>query len=620
MFRLCYRFCRAQVREKKIARFYGSGAVLLNAAMTTEQAHQRLGLAQGVIHKLQEQLQRVTARHQAAHEALQSIHQEMSILRSQIDTRSRVRLVAPKSLMPDRFGMKNGPSWRTWSYLARDFVGVVHTALKQATQNAGNRQQPIAATNLQHDFGVTNEMDQQLHHVLISRSEGEALEVVRGAEQEQGLEQWRRLAALCDPLAAGRSLDDSKQILSPPKAAQIDDFSHAIQAWENLEQRHRERTEDQEPKGIRHAMVLSMCPTDLERELTAQQRLFPDYAQMRAHIVTVINSRTRCPGEILNDEASHCDARSGEFVESEDGKLYRLEIRNDKKVFTKLRHDLSKGNTKGGGKGRTDKECFRCGRIGHLRADCRATTHINGGQPKSAPKGKGVGTCEEEDPECHRGSSIWGPLRCCQTTVTPKMMVMLMNSEKKPQELCHRRHLPLGSIRQRLQSMMKCIAGSFGNLAMETAETKSLHSSIVGKHEQSDVVQQVNPWARNAPKSVPSVKSCLSVNFHVCSVCQKLGVYQHLRSRVPQYDISSEGEGRSDEIPVEAAPSDPSARACCLVRGTAYLWDKILRITLKARRAQRYSQEWNRGERSTNSGCYSAEPASGNRGYGTENS
>ena len=63
-----------------------------------------------------------------------------------------------------------------------------------------------------------------------------------------------------------------------------------------------------------------------------------------------------------------------------------------------------------------------------------------------------------------------------------------------------------------------------------------------GKHEQSDVVQQVNPWARNAPKSVPSVKSCRSVNFHVCSVCQKLGVYQHLRSRVPQYDISSEGE------------------------------------------------------------------------------
>ena len=129
-------------------------------------------------------------------------------------------------------------------------------------------------------------MDQELQHFLISRTEGEALEVVRGAEQEPGLEQWRRLPALYDPLAAGRSLDDSRQIMSPPKAAKIDDLSHAIQAWGNLEQRHREYTGDQLPKDMRLAILLS-CSTDLEREFTAQQNLFPDYAQMRAHIVTV---------------------------------------------------------------------------------------------------------------------------------------------------------------------------------------------------------------------------------------------------------------------------------------------------------------------------------------------
>ena len=231
-----------------------------------------LGIANGVIHELGEQLQRV----EAAHEALQSIHQEMSTLRSQIDTRSRVRLVEPKSLMPDRFGKKNGPSWRTWSHLARDFVGVVHAGLKQAMKNAEKRKLPIAVTNVQHDFGVTNEMDQELQHFLIARTEGEAVEVVRGAEGEPGLEHWRRLAALYDPLAAGRSLDDSRQILSEPKVAKIDDLSHTMQAWENLEQRHRERTGDQLPKDMRLAVLLSMCPTELEKELTAQQHLFPD--------------------------------------------------------------------------------------------------------------------------------------------------------------------------------------------------------------------------------------------------------------------------------------------------------------------------------------------------------
>ena len=55
------------------------------------------------IHELQEQLLRVTACRKA-------LHQELASLRSLVDTRSRVRLVEPKTLMPDWFG-KNGPSW-----------------------------------------------------------------------------------------------------------------------------------------------------------------------------------------------------------------------------------------------------------------------------------------------------------------------------------------------------------------------------------------------------------------------------------------------------------------------------------------------------------------------------
>ena len=54
----------------------------------------------------------------------------------------------------------------------------------------------------------------------------------------------------------------------------------------------------------------------------------------------------------------------------------------------------------------------------------------------------------------------------------------------------------------------------------------------------------MGPWARNALKSVPDVKGCLSVNFPACSVCQQLGVYQRMLIKAPQYDISSEGENR----------------------------------------------------------------------------
>ena len=283
-------------------------------------------------------------------------------------------MVEPKSLMPDRLGKKSGPSWRTWSYLARDFVGLVDSALKQAMKNAERRKQPISVSSLQ-DFAVSKKTDQELRHFSISKTEGEALGVIRRAERESDLEQWRRLAALSDPLAAGRSVDDS-----PPNVSKIDDLSHAVQAWENFAQRHQERTEDQLPEDMRLAVLLSMCPKDHE-ELTAQQHLFPDYAQRRAHIVAVINSRTRGPAQMrmgnLNEEASNHNA-GDEFVGSKDWDLYRGEIRNGTKVFTKRRYDSSKGHGKGGWKSKTDEECFRCGHIGHIRADCNAKTHVNG--------------------------------------------------------------------------------------------------------------------------------------------------------------------------------------------------------------------------------------------------
>ena len=164
------------------------------------------------------------------------------------DPSARVRLVEPKNQIPDRFGKKCGPSWRTWSYLARDFAGVAHPALKQAMKTVEKERQPITAQDIT-DFGVTMELDRELQQV--SRTEGGALETGRMAERQPGLEQWRRLAAMYDPLDAGRIVRDSRQSLSPTKVTKLEDLLHALQAWENLEQRHQERTENKLPKDMK---------------------------------------------------------------------------------------------------------------------------------------------------------------------------------------------------------------------------------------------------------------------------------------------------------------------------------------------------------------------------------
>ena len=145
--------------------------------------------------------------------------------------------------------------------------------------------QPITAQDIT-DFALTMELDQELQHFLVSRTEGGTLETVRGAERQPGLEQWRRLAAMYDPLAAGRSLDDSRQILSPTKVNELRDLSHALQAWENL------GTKTSRAHRRQVAQVYETCdPRGKGVDSTAT----PVPGQVRAHIVTVINTRTRGP-------------------------------------------------------------------------------------------------------------------------------------------------------------------------------------------------------------------------------------------------------------------------------------------------------------------------------------
>ena len=82
---------------------------------------------------------------------------------------------------------------------------------------------------------------------------------------------------------------------------------------------------------------------------------------------------------------------------------------------------------------------------------------------------------------------------------------------------------------------------------MKITKTKRIHSLIVGMGSKSTSTpcNKMDPWARNAPKSEPHVKGCLSVNLTACSVCLKLGVYQRLPIKAPQHEISSEGEDRA---------------------------------------------------------------------------
>ena len=105
--------------------------------------------------------------------------------------------------------------------------------------------------------------------------------------------------------------------------------------------------------------------------------------------------------EHWNSEVGDSDAGSDEVMESEDGQLYRLEIKNRKGI---LIVSQGKGSHKGGGKeGKTDTECYQCGaRWPHQSSIAEpnpTSTEVLRSQLSVAMNG--VGNCQDEEQETH---------------------------------------------------------------------------------------------------------------------------------------------------------------------------------------------------------------------------
>ena len=71
----------------------------------------------------------------------------------------------------------------------------------------------------------------------------------------------------------------------------------------------------------------------------------------------------------------------------------RLEKRDEEKVMVRAGTQRRPG---GKGQGKGSPECYRCGRLGHRRAQCTWSTHLDGGKPRPAPPPRQAGNMEED--------------------------------------------------------------------------------------------------------------------------------------------------------------------------------------------------------------------------------
>jgi len=370
-------------------------------AMTAEEVIRRITAMTATIEDLQATNARLMAGHEQAHRELQQVRDEQARTAQTAQTahaaamaaqaaaapvggrdRDRGRgLVDPKTMAPPKFAGRGpgSPAWRDWSYEVKQYVSFLDDRLGGWLAEAEVYKAPITQEESE-QRGITDHVDKELRRFLVSRTEGEARGLVRGADLCPAVEQWRVLASFYDPLAASRQLDDSRAVMHPTRARNLAELGATVQAWENLERRTRERTGEKVPADMRMSILLEMCPTDLEKELVTQQHLFPSFDALKNHIFNVIHSRTRGPTpmlQALEPTTSEPQDYDAELVEGEDGELYRLERVAGKARWTKVPGKANRS---------TQRSCYRCGRPGHIRAACTAKTHVDGGPPHALPE------------------------------------------------------------------------------------------------------------------------------------------------------------------------------------------------------------------------------------------
>ena len=346
----------------------------------------------------------------------QALHMEMDELRriaqgagGHTGGNGRRPIIEPKLLMPDKFGKRlnaGGVSWRDWSFTALTFLSFVQDDLGQILRTIEGRATEVTLADLP-GLGVRGDTDVQLRHILVNRTEGDALECVRAARDKTGIEQWRQLSNLYDPNTASNSLQDCRVLMNPPRVSDLSKLPHAIQMWENLERRYRDRGRGSMEPEMRLSCLMQMCPAEVERSVQDQQHMFRTYEALRTHLMTLVSLRTKGPAPMLYNLDAETEIQEDteySYHFDEEGELFALSLKT--KVMSKKGSGKGSGKSggrpgvyqKGGGKG-ADRECFQCGRKGHIRADCVAKAHVNGGPLKPMPKSKAANSLEEDSSE-----------------------------------------------------------------------------------------------------------------------------------------------------------------------------------------------------------------------------
>ena len=214
----------------------------------------------------------------------------------------------------DKFDGKS--SWSDWCFTfkaaARSADKLVVEMMEWMEKQANPKQEELDTHVV--DIGVDAD-GVDLFDTLVALTSGEALTIVRGTDKMNGFYAWKRLMERFNANTPAKALALMMEVKQPKRLSDPNKIPQAIEEWDPKVQCLEKEFDEKLSDRMKTALVLSMCPGDLQDMMYQQAANLKDYPDVKSRLKGIIQNR------IARGQATPMDIGKvdGEEADQDDG-------------------------------------------------------------------------------------------------------------------------------------------------------------------------------------------------------------------------------------------------------------------------------------------------------------
>ena len=108
-----------------------------------------------------------------------------------------------------------------------------------------------------------DEANREIYFALTEKTEGEAFDIVRNVQLQNGAEAWRRLLVRFDSHTLGKEILLARKVVSPPKIKQLKDIAAHLDKWDESVRKLETEYKCNVDESLQKAILLEMLPTSM---------------------------------------------------------------------------------------------------------------------------------------------------------------------------------------------------------------------------------------------------------------------------------------------------------------------------------------------------------------------